>query len=395
MIVTTASTAIKIDFDISEASLQWALNAYNVAIAATLLVGVALGDRFGRRRVYNLGILVFTLGSVFCALANRMPLLIVARVIAGIGASVMTPMSMAILTAAVPVAKRGKALGIWSSIGGLALIVGPALGGLIVAKLTWQWIFWINVPLGLIVIGLSRFYLPESTGVATPINLTDAGLSMLAMTAIIWALAASSTSINGIGPFVGLIIGLVAGTWFIKRQQHVVAPLMPLTLFKKRIFTMENVATFLLYAAMYGVVFFLPQFLQVVQHDNAWEAGLSLLPWTGTLVLVAPFAGKAVDLYGEAIVAVIGLLSQTFGYFMLGYLVANHAAYVMMIAPLAIAGMGLSMAGPALQHAVLGECHRQLSVRQPEFTTFFGYLEVRLARQLLWWCLQWVVGYLR
>ncbi|MCG5035841.1 hypothetical protein MAA39_04275 [Lactiplantibacillus plantarum] len=120
---------------------------------------------------------------------------------------------------------------------------------------------------------------------------------------------------------------------------------------------------------------------------------MSLLPWTGTLVLVAPFAGKAVDLYGEAIVAVIGLLSQTFGYFMLGYLVANHAAYVMMIAPLAIAGMGLSMAGPALQHAVLGECHRQLSVRQPEFTTFFGYLEVRLARQLLWWCLQWVVGY--
>ncbi|WP_103851785.1 MFS transporter [Lactiplantibacillus plantarum] len=354
MIVTTASTAIKIDFDISEASLQWALNAYNVAIAATLLVGVALGDRFGRRRVYNLGILVFTLGSVFCALANRMPLLIVARVIAGIGASVMTPMSMAILTAAVPVAKRGKALGIWSGIGGLALIVGPALGGLIVAKLTWQWIFWINVPLGLIVIGLSRFYLPESTGVATPINLTDAGLSMLAMTAIIWALAANSTSINGIGPFVGLIIGLVAGTWFIKRQQHVVAPLMPLTLFKKRIFTMGNVATFLLYAAMYGVVFFLPQFLQVVQHDNAWEAGLSLLPWTGTLVLVAPFAGKAVDLYGEAIVAVIGLLSQTFGYFMLGYLVANHAAYVMMIAPLAIAGMGLSMAGPALQHAVLG-----------------------------------------
>ncbi|BEI50104.1 MFS transporter [Lactiplantibacillus plantarum] len=354
MIVTTASTAIKIDFDISEASLQWALNAYNVAIAATLLVGVALGDRFGRRRVYNLGILVFTLGSVFCALANRMPLLIVARVIAGIGASVMTPMSMAILTAAVPVAKRGKALGIWSGIGGLALIVGPALGGLIVAKLTWQWIFWINVPLGLIVIGLSRFYLPESTGVATSINLMDAGLSMLAMTAIIWALAASSTSINGIGPFVGLIIGLVAGTWFIKRQQHVVAPLMPLTLFKKRIFTMGNMATFLLYAAMYGVVFFLPQFLQVVQHDNAWEAGLSLLPWTGTLVLVAPFAGKAVDLYGEAIVAVIGLLSQTFGYFMLGYLVANHAAYVMMIAPLAIAGMGLSMAGPALQHAVLG-----------------------------------------
>lgn len=141
MIVTTASTAIKMDFHISVASLQWALNAYNVAIAAVLLVGVALGDRFGRRRIYNLGILVFTIGSILCALATQMPFLIIARIIEGAGASVMTPMSMAILTNAIPNEQRGKSLGIWSGIGGLALIVGPALGGLIVAELTWQWIF--------------------------------------------------------------------------------------------------------------------------------------------------------------------------------------------------------------------------------------------------------------
>lgn len=136
MIVTTASTAIRTDFNITVNTLQWALNAYNITIGAVLLVGVSLGERIGRRKIYNIGIFIFTLGSVFCALSNNITVLIIARIIEGIGASVMTPMSMAILTHALPASERGKALGIWSGIGGLALIVGPSLGGLIVAKLT-------------------------------------------------------------------------------------------------------------------------------------------------------------------------------------------------------------------------------------------------------------------
>ena len=162
MIVTTASTAIRTDFNISVDQLQWALNAYNITIAAVLLVGVSLGERIGRRKIYNIGILIFTIGSILCALSTNITFLVLARVIEGIGASVMTPMSMAILTNSLPVEQRGKALGIWSGIGGLALIVGPSLGGFIVAKFVWQWIFWINVPIGIIAIFLSNKLLPES-----------------------------------------------------------------------------------------------------------------------------------------------------------------------------------------------------------------------------------------
>ncbi|MGA3393573.1 MFS transporter [Lactiplantibacillus pentosus] len=354
MIVTTASTAIKMDFHISVASLQWALNAYNVAIAAVLLVGVALGDRFGRRRVYNLGILVFTIGSILCALATQMPFLIIARIIEGAGASVMTPMSMAILTNAIPNEQRGKSLGIWSGIGGLALIVGPALGGLIVAELTWQWIFWINVPIGLAVIILSAHFLPESTGPAASINWLDVSLSMFAMTVIIWALSESTTGSNWLMLGSVFILGLAAGMWFIKRQRVSSAPLVSLRLFRNRNFLAGNLATFLAYAAMYGVVFFLPQYLQVVLRANTLQAGLALLPWTGTLVIVAPFAGKAVDHFGAGRVAILGLFCQGFGYLMIGELAAYQQAYIAMVVPLAIAGTGLSMAGPALQKVVLG-----------------------------------------
>ncbi len=164
MIVTTASTAIRLDFGITVGTLQWALNAYNITIAAVLLVGVALGERYGRRRVYSYGLVIFTLGSILCALATNITWLIIARVVEGVGASVMTPLSMAILSHALPVSERGRALGIWSGIGGLALIVGPSLGGLIVARLSWQWIFWINVPVGVVALGLTGRLLPESYG---------------------------------------------------------------------------------------------------------------------------------------------------------------------------------------------------------------------------------------
>lgn len=162
MIVTTASTAIREDFDASVGQLQWTLNAYNVAVEAFLLIGVAIGGRIGHRRLYTIGLLLFVIGSVACALSPSLDALIASRVLQGIGASVMTPMSMAILFAASPPSRRGRALGIWSGVGGLALIIGPALGGAIVSQLGWQWVFWINVPIGLIGMHLSQRRLPES-----------------------------------------------------------------------------------------------------------------------------------------------------------------------------------------------------------------------------------------
>ncbi|AYM02878.1 DHA2 family efflux MFS transporter permease subunit [Levilactobacillus yiduensis] len=351
MIVTTASTAIRTQFQISVRSLQWALNAYNITIAAVLLIGVTLGERLGRRKIYNWGILVFTLGSILCALAPNISWLIIARIIEGIGASVMTPMSMSILTNSLPASQRGRALGIWGGIGGLALIVGPSLGGLIVAQLAWQWIFWINVPVGGLAILLSRRHLPESYGQNAPINLVDNGLIIIAMAGIVWALSA----VNGSGGMLALMVGgmsLVAGGWFIRRQSQETMPMVPLALFRNKTFVGGNLATAGLYGSMYGVVFFLPQYLQVSQQANALTAGLELLPWTGTLVVVAPFAGRAVDRFGERWVATIGLGLQGLGYLLIALLVRQ--SYSWLIVPLMLAGIGLSMAGPALQKSVLG-----------------------------------------
>ncbi len=354
MIVTTATTAIRNDFQISVSTLQWALNAYNITIAAVLLVGVSLGERSGRRKIYNWGILIFTFGSILCALAPNITLLVSARIIEGIGASVMTPMSMAILSHALPAAKRGKALGIWSGIGGLALIVGPSLGGLIVAKLAWQWIFWINVPIGIGAIYLSKRHLPESKGSSDRLSWLDASLITLAFAGLIWSLSALTSSTNATLPLSLGLLSVLLGVWFIYRQHKEATPMIPLKFFKSRTFTGGNMATFLLYASMYGVVFFLPQFLQIAGSANALKAGLEMLPWTGTLVVIAPFAGSTVDHFGEKAIAVLGLFLQGLGYLLIMLILNGQAQYWQMIVPLVIAGAGLSMAGPALQKAVLG-----------------------------------------
>lgn len=359
MIVTTASTAIRKDFQISVGSLQWALNAYNITIAAVLLIGVALGERWGRRRIYNWGIFIFTIGSVFCALANNIEWLVAARIVEGLGASVMTPMSMAILTDTLPANQRGRALGIWSGIGGLALIVGPSLGGFIVAQLTWQWIFWLNVPVGIVAIGLSKHYLPESHGQGEPINLIDNLLLIIAMAGLVWALSATTSVTDTSQLGLVVVIGLVSvgcGIWFVYRQSVNPLPMLPLVLFRNVTFTGGNLATACLYGSMYGVVFFLPQYLQVSQQATALTAGLELLPWTGTLVVVAPFAGRAVDRFGDRWVATLGLGLQGVGYLLMALLV--HQSYFWLVLPLMIAGVGLSMAGPALQKAVLGAVPR-------------------------------------
>mgnify|MGYP001226517667 CR=1 FL=1 len=353
MIVTTASTAIRRDFHISVTSLQWTLNAYNVTIAAVLLIGVALGEHFGRRRIYSLGILVFTLGSVLCALAPTIGWLIFARVVAGLGASVMTPMSMAILTHTISPAKRGSALGIWGGIGGLALIIGPSLGGLIVAKLTWPWIFWINVPIGLLAVGLGQRYLPESRGDVTPIHGVDVVTIIGSLTGLVLALNMLTSMQRWPGALALLGVSLGLGVLVHYRQTRLSQPLISFTVFQSRSYLSGNLATFLSYASMYGVVFFLPQFFQIVGGANAAVAGLEILPWTATLVMVAPFAGKAVDKWGDRRVAITGLLLQGVGYGWLAGL-APLTTYSGLIGPLILAGSGLSMAGPALQKGVLG-----------------------------------------
>ncbi len=371
MIVTTASTAIRADFGATVGQLQWMLNAYNVAVAAFLLIGVALGARLGYRRMYVVGLIVFVVGSVVAALSPTLDVLIAARVVQGIGASVMTPMSMAILTSAFPAATRGRALGIWSGVGGLALIIGPALGGVIVSTWGWNWIFWINVPIGLVGAYLSWRRLAEShVGGDWPHPL-DSVLVVAASGAIVWALSESVTHASMVPPTVVGALGILLAVAFMVHQHRESTPMVPLGLFRSSAFSGGAVATFLLYAAMYGVVFLLPQYLQAVTGASALRAGLELLPWTGTLVVFSPLAGRIVDRLGERLVALVSLLLQAVGYLWLALSLSPGARYSTMVAPLVLSGMGISMAGPALQKAVLGAVDRtQTGIASGVFNMF-------------------------
>ena len=353
MIVTTATTAIRNNFQISVNLLQWLLNIYNITIAALLLVGVSLGEKIGRKKVYLIGIAIFTIASIFCALSNNIIELIISRMIQAVGACVMTPMSMAILTHSLPANIRGKALGIWSGIGGLALIVGPVLGGFIVATLSWQWIFWINLPIGIITIYFSHILLPESKGKEDKLNFTDFLLITISSAGIIWSLSEITTQTSHVITTITGLSCLVLGILFIIRQKMTTTPMIPLILFHSKVFTNGNIATFLLYASMFGVLFFLPQYFLVFEKTNPLMAGLQLLPWTATLVVIAPFAGNAVDKFGEKTIATLGLFLQGIGYLLIIFLVNLTNSYITMAIPLMIAGMGLSMAGPALQKSVL------------------------------------------
>ena len=237
MIVTTASTSIREDFHVTVGQLQWTLNAYNVSVAAFLLPGVAIGNRIGHRRLYETGLLLFVLGSVSCALAPNLTLLVVSRIFQGIGAAVMTPMSMAILSAAFPAAERGKALGIWSGVGGLALIVGPALGGAIVSNYGWPWIFWINVPVGLLAVILSQHKLSESILNGQWPNLLDSLLVVGASGGMVWALSEFSTTRQSYFAVAVGVASCVIAVGFVVRQNNSAAPMVPLTLFSSPTFT--------------------------------------------------------------------------------------------------------------------------------------------------------------
>lgn len=256
MIVTTASTQIREDFNISINTLQWSLNSYNITLAAILILGVSLGEKFGRRLIFSIGILIFTMGSIFCALSTNIELFIISRVIQGIGGSVMTPLSMAILANSISNEQRGKALGIWSGIGGLALIIGPSLGGLIVSHFSWEWIFWINVPIGIITCCLSLKKLDESYGSKSKINYFDASLITIASSALIFGISEFTDFKINMTLLFSLVIGVIVLFIFINRQSKQENPLIPITIFIVRDFRNSNIATFLLYASMYGMVWY-------------------------------------------------------------------------------------------------------------------------------------------
>ena len=355
IVVTTALGTIRVDLGASIEALEWTVNAYNLSFAVLLLTGAALGDRLGRRRMFTVGLGLFVAASAACALAANVGWLIAARAVQGAGAALVMPLAMALLSAAFPPDERGKALGIFSGVTGLALIAGPVVGGAVAEALAWQWIFWINVPIGLIVIPLVLGRIPESFGPAARLDLPGLILVTAAALAIVWGLMRGNDVGWADAEIIAVMLaGVLLAAAFVVWELRAGEPMVPMRFFRARAFSSGVAASFLFYASMYGVVFFLPQFFQTAQGFGPLGAAVRLLPWTATLFVFAPIGGALVNRLGERPLVVVGLLLQALGFAWIGLVAAPDLAYVDLVAPLILAGAGVSMAMPAAQNAVLG-----------------------------------------
>jgi EmrB/QacA subfamily drug resistance transporter len=354
LVVATALSTIERDLGASIEALEWTVNAYSLSFAVLLMTAAALGDRWGRRRLFALGFGLFALSSAACALAPDIGWLIAARAVQGAAAAFVMPLGMALLSAAFPPERRARALGIFSGITGLAVLGGPVVGGAVTEGLAWQWIFWINIPIGAVAIPLIYSKLSESFGKATAIDLRGVVLVTGAALGLVWGLvrgnSAGWSSFEVVGSLVG---GAVLGIGFVAWQRRAPEPMLPLRLFRSRALSAGNASGFFLYGSLYSMVFFIAQFLQVSLHYGPLGAGLRVLPWTATLFIVAPIAGSLVNRLGERPLIATGLTLQAIGFAWIALIAEPGMSYPAMIPALVICGFGVSIAMPAAQHAAV------------------------------------------
>jgi EmrB/QacA subfamily drug resistance transporter len=360
LVVAAALTTIRQDLGASIEQLEWTVNAYSLSFAMLLMTAAAIGDRWGRRQTFAAGLAIFSVASVACALATSVPWLIAARTFQGVGAAVVMPLAMGLLGAAFPPERRGWAIGIFSGLTGLAVLGGPMIGGAVTEGLAWQWIFWINVPVGALAIPLVLRKIPESWGAARRVDLRGAALITLAVLGIVWGVVrgevAGWASPEVIGSFV---LGALLLLAFLAWERRAPQPMVPPSYFRSRAFSAGNAAGFFLTAALFGAVFFLAQFMQAAFGSGPLKAGLQLLPWTATLFLVAPIAGRLVDRIGERPLVVTGLALQAVGMFWISQVTNGSVQYSELVLPLIVAGCGVSMAMPATQSASVGALPRE------------------------------------
>jgi EmrB/QacA subfamily drug resistance transporter len=354
LVVTTALSTIRIDFDASIEALEWTVNAYNLSFAVLLMTGAVLGDYFGRRRMLVVGLALFTAASAACALAPNVGLLIAARAIQGAGGALVMPLALALLSAAFSPEERPRALGLYSGLTGLAILGGPVVGGAIVQGVDWHWIFWLNIPIGVITIGLVFGRIRESFGPPAALDIVGLLLASGASLGLVWGLVrANSAGWTSPEVDIALVSGIALAVGFVGWELRVRAPMMPMRLFGSRAFSAGNLSSVLFTAALYGNLFFIAQFLQTAQGYGSLGAGLRLLPWTATLFFVAPIAGRLVNRVGERPLVVVGLILQAVGLVWIGRIVSPDVAFIDLVAPFILAGAGISMAMPAAQNAVV------------------------------------------
>ncbi len=360
LVVTTALPVIRTDLNAGLEGLEWTVNAYTLTFAVFLLTGAALGDRFGRRRLFVIGLGIFTAASALAALAPTIEVLNAARALQGIGGAIVAPLTLTILSAAVPAERRGLALGAWGGIGGLAVALGPVVGGAVVQGISWHWIFWINVPIGLALMPLAWRRLDETRGPAERLDLPGLGLVSVGLLGIVWGLVRG----NGQGwsspeIVVSLVLGGAFVIAFVFWELRTKTPMLPMRFFENRTFGQSNLASFFMFFGMFGSIFLLAQFFQTVQGYSPLQAGLRILPWTAMPIFIAPIAGAMSDRIGGQRIMGVGLTLQAIGLGWIAAVSTPTTPYSELIGPFVLSGMGMALFFAPVANVVLSSVRRE------------------------------------
>ena len=354
LVVTTSLPALRVSLHASLSDLEWTVNAYNLSFACLLLTGAALGDRFGRRRMFTVGVGIFTAASAAAALSPNVWALILARVMQGAGAAIVTPLSLTLISEGFPTEKRGVAIGLWGGIVGLAVALGPVVGGAIVGGINWHWIFWLNVPIGFALMPLAAKRLSESFGPRPELDIVGLGLAAGGALGVTWGLVRANAAGWGSAEIVAsLLTGATLGGMFLAWERRARNPMLPLALFRQRGFASANAVSFCMFASLFGAVFLMAQFLQTALGHSPLGAGLRLLPWTAAPMVIAPLAGALSERYGNRPFMVCGLALQAIGLGWVALIAAPGMGYAELGTALTVAGVGISMCFPTVANAVM------------------------------------------
>ncbi len=355
LVVTTALPVLRVDLHAGLGGLEWTVNAYNLAFACLLLTGAALGDRFGRRRMFVAGVTLFTAASALAAMSTSVTMLICARALQGGGAAIVMPLSLTIITEAVNPERRASAIGMWGGIVGLAVAAGPLVGGSVVAGLSWHWMFWLNVPVGAVVAPLALRHLGESYGPNARLDLVGLGLASAAALGLTWGLVrAGAVGWSSAEVLSALLVGAVAVALFLAWERRAATPMLPLALFRSPTFAASNGVSFFMYAGLFGALFLMSQLLQNALGYSPLQAGVRLLPWAAPPVVIAPIAGALANRYGNRPFMMAGLALQAGGFAWIATIATVHITYLDLGAAFTMAGVGTSLCFPTVAAAVMG-----------------------------------------